>query len=75
MLHVTHDLSEALFLGDDILSIVKGNIAQNWLQHQVKQMLEDEAWLNQRVNASRVIKEGFEDKGNIKTGGNKHMLQ
>ncbi len=46
IVHVTHDLNEAVFLGDDILSIVKGKIAHDWLYLQAKRLLEDEAWIN-----------------------------
>jgi len=34
ILHVTHDLDEALFLGDTILAVESGKIAPNWLKEQ-----------------------------------------
>lgn len=32
MIYVTHDVNEALFLADDLLSVVEGKIARNWMQ-------------------------------------------
>ena len=43
MLHVTHDLKEAIFLGDNILSIVKGRISESWFQRQVELLAEDDS--------------------------------
>jgi molybdate transport system ATP-binding protein len=51
ILHVTHDLTEALVLGDEILPVVLGKIAKGWLRLQIKKLLEDQAW------ASRVARE------------------
>ena len=34
ILHVTHDLDEALFLGDTILAVESGRIAPDWLKEQ-----------------------------------------
>lgn len=42
MIHVTHDLSEALLLGDDILPIVRGKIRPKWLNRQLAEISEDE---------------------------------
>ncbi|MFH1488685.1 MAG: hypothetical protein ABII06_07265, partial [Pseudomonadota bacterium] len=42
MIHVTHDLHEALFLGDDILSIVRGKVTPEWLSRQLEEISEDE---------------------------------
>ncbi|MBW1772822.1 MAG: hypothetical protein JRJ82_08015, partial [Deltaproteobacteria bacterium] len=42
IIHVTHDLNEALVLGDDILSIVLGKMAPDWFQHQLKEVWKDE---------------------------------
>ncbi len=42
IIHVTHDLSEALFLGDKILPIVKGNVDRGWLQRHVEEVLKDD---------------------------------
>ena len=41
MIHVTHDLQEALFLGDDILPIVQGKVTPHWLDRQLAEMSED----------------------------------
>jgi molybdate transport system ATP-binding protein len=41
IIHVTHDLNEALALGDDILSIVEGKTSQVWLQRQLQEARED----------------------------------
>lgn len=41
MVHVTHDLDEALFLGDDILPIVRGKIERDWLQPHVEALFEE----------------------------------
>ena len=46
MVYVTHDLSEALILGNDILSIVNGRKDPGWFGYQLKQMLDDKAMLN-----------------------------
>jgi len=46
MIYVTHDLSEALFLGNDILSIVKGRKEPGWLGYQLNRMFSDTALLN-----------------------------
>ncbi|MFH1488120.1 MAG: ATP-binding cassette domain-containing protein [Pseudomonadota bacterium] len=42
MIHVTHELHEALFLGDDILSIVRGKVTPEWLSRQLEEISEDE---------------------------------
>lgn len=34
IIHVTHDLGEARFLGDAILPVVNGRITPEWLEHQ-----------------------------------------
>lgn len=34
IIHVTHDLGEAHFLGDQILPVVNGHITPDWLEHQ-----------------------------------------
>lgn len=44
MVHVTHDLNEALFLGDKILPVVKGRAAPEWLERQL-QLLRHEQQL------------------------------
>lgn len=43
MLHVTHDLTEALFLADRILPIVQGKTVPEWLLRQVEKAREEEA--------------------------------
>lgn len=42
MIHVTHDMNEAMVLGDNILSIVRGKIVPEWFQHQLQETWEDE---------------------------------
>ena len=46
ILHVTHDLSEALFLEDAILPIVEGKFAEQWLQKHAEAFLDDEIRTN-----------------------------
>ena len=41
MIHVTHDLQEALFLGDEILPIVRGKVTPGWLDRQLEETSED----------------------------------
>jgi molybdate transport system ATP-binding protein len=41
VIHVTHDLNEALVLGDSILSIVEGKEARGWFQSQLKETRAD----------------------------------
>jgi len=52
MVHVTHDLTEALFLGNDILSIVNGRKDPCWFRNQLKQVLDDRAMLNLHTEIS-----------------------
>jgi molybdate transport system ATP-binding protein len=42
MIHVTHDLQEALFLGDEILPIVRGKVTPDWLSRQLEEISKDE---------------------------------
>ena len=35
MVHVTHDLNEALFLGDRIIAVEQGKLAPGWLDRQI----------------------------------------
>lgn len=46
MIHVTHDLVEALFLADEILSLVKGRISQDWLAHQMRELADEGSWIS-----------------------------
>ena len=46
MVYVTHDLTEALFLGDHVLPIVLGKPAPAWLQDQLENLMEDYAWMD-----------------------------
>jgi ABC-type proline/glycine betaine transport system ATPase subunit len=41
MNHVTHDLQEALFLGDDILPIVRGKVTPGRLNRQLEEISEE----------------------------------
>ena len=50
IIHVTHDLNEALVLGNDILSIVLGKMAPDWFQRQLKETREEEFQRNAVFN-------------------------
>ena len=52
IIHVTHDLSEALFLGDDILPVVRGRIDRSWLQPHVAALFDDEIYARRWRSAS-----------------------
>jgi ABC-type proline/glycine betaine transport system ATPase subunit len=41
IIHVTHDLDEALYLGDEVLPIVEGRVSPEWLDRQLKEMKEE----------------------------------
>ena len=42
IIHVTHDLNEALYLGDEVLSMVEGRLDHEWLDDRLEEMMEDE---------------------------------
>jgi molybdate transport system ATP-binding protein len=42
IIHVTHDLNEALYLGDEVLSMVEGRLDHDWLDDRLEEMMEDE---------------------------------
>jgi molybdate transport system ATP-binding protein len=42
IIHVTHDLDEALYLADEVLPIVHGRVSQEWLDRQLKEREEEE---------------------------------
>jgi molybdate transport system ATP-binding protein len=46
IVYVTHDLTEALFLGDHVLPIVFRKPAPAWLQDQMENLMEDYAWMD-----------------------------
>jgi molybdate transport system ATP-binding protein len=46
MIHVTHDLREALFLGDEILPMVRGKVTPGWLDCQLEEMADEEAGIS-----------------------------
>ena len=49
IIHVTHDLHEALYLGDEVLSMVKGQLDHDWLDDRLEELMEDEmGWLKRR---------------------------
>ncbi len=52
IIHVTHDLMEALFLGDNIVPLVQGKIARGWLQSGLKDLLEDHALIRRGLMQS-----------------------
>jgi molybdate transport system ATP-binding protein len=43
VIHVTHDLGEAMFLGDEVVPIVQGAIAPEWLERQLAEARVEEA--------------------------------
>ena len=43
IIHVTHDLGEAMFLGDEVVPIVHGAIAPEWLERQLAEARAEEA--------------------------------
>jgi molybdate transport system ATP-binding protein len=46
IIHVTHDLGEAVFLGDQVIPIVHGAIAPEWLERQLAEARAEEAELS-----------------------------
>ena len=48
IIHVTHDLNEALYLGDEVLPMVKGKLDSDWLDDRLVEMMEDEVGLLNR---------------------------
>jgi molybdate transport system ATP-binding protein len=46
IIHVTHDLGEAMFLGDQVVPIVHGAIAPEWLERQLTEARAEEAELS-----------------------------
>jgi len=44
--YVTHDLTEALFLGDHVSPIVDGKIVPRWLEDQLQDVMEDFVWMD-----------------------------
>ncbi len=52
MVHVTHDLNEALFLGDRIIALQKGVEAPDWLRRQLDLLRGEQELAAGRQNAS-----------------------
>ena len=52
IIHVTHDLNEAVFLEDKIYSIVKGKVSEDWLDVQLNTAKEDSVYFDKWLNAS-----------------------
>jgi molybdate transport system ATP-binding protein len=46
MIHVTHELGEALFLGDQILSVVRGKLESDWFERQLHELRQEVVWEN-----------------------------
>lgn len=59
MVYVTHDLPEALFLGDNVLPIVGGKIVPAWLQDQLKNVIEDYVWMDRYLQDEGKITPDF----------------
>lgn len=49
MVHVTHDLNEALFLGDRILAMQNGKNAPQWLGRQLNMLRQEQAIVSMKV--------------------------
>ena len=43
IIHVTHDLGEAMYLGDEVVPIVRGAVAPEWLERQLAEARAEEA--------------------------------
>ncbi len=50
VVYVTHDLAEALFLGDNIVPIVSGKHEPAWLSNQLEDVMDDYAWMDRHIN-------------------------
>ena len=50
VVYVTHDLAEALFLGDNIVPIVNGKHEPAWLSNQLEDVMDDYAWMDRHIN-------------------------
>lgn len=44
VIHITHDLDEALFLGDRICSLVEGRLVPEWLEVQLEELAEERGY-------------------------------
>jgi molybdate transport system ATP-binding protein len=54
IVYVTHDINEALFLADDILPVVEGKIARNWMQKTITRAVSPEAGRSRAVREPRL---------------------
>lgn len=59
IIHVTHDIREALFIADDIMPVVQGRAEQKWIMHF---MLTARDFDRARCSATRAIKAGDEEE-------------
>lgn len=50
MIHVTHDLNEAVFLGDRILALQRGKSAPKWLERQLDLLRQEQAIVAMKVS-------------------------
>lgn len=49
MVHVTHDLAEALYLGDSILALRQGQSSPQWLERQMVFLRREQAVISEQV--------------------------
>jgi molybdate transport system ATP-binding protein len=54
IVYVTHDVNEALFLADDILPVVEGKIARNWMQQTITRAVSPETGRSRAVREPRL---------------------
>jgi len=54
IIYVTHDISEALFLADDILPVVEGKVSDDWLQQTITGAASTEAGRSKAVREPRL---------------------
>jgi len=43
MIHVTHDLNEALYLGDEIIAVNQGHLEREWLERQLSLLRKEQS--------------------------------
>jgi molybdate transport system ATP-binding protein len=54
IVYVTHDINEALFLADDILPVVEGKIARDWMQQTITRVVSTETGRLRAVREPRL---------------------
>lgn len=51
MVHVTHDLNEALYLGDQILALQNGQSSPQWLERQMEFLRQEQIMVRKKITA------------------------